>query len=110
MGDIYNLQCGTQRMALQPDGSNLAPPNRTPLFDINDQAAFHGACKRGDIETVKLLINRDDLDINTQDIWGKTAFFCACERGHIEIVKLLITRDDLNLDATNNWVRYEELR
>jgi len=51
---------------------------------------------------VKLLMSRDDLNINTVDGYGYTPFHWACKRGHIEIVKLLMARDDLNINTPDN--------
>merc|ERR1712137_1071697 len=66
-------------------------------MDKNYRTAFHWACIDGYIEIMKLLMSRDDLNINTQDINGKTPFHAVC--GDIEIVKLLMSRDDLNINT-----------
>jgi len=66
---------------------------------------LHWACEAGRLEIVKLLMNREDLDINTQDFKGRTGFHSACQRGYIELVKLLISRDDLDTNTQDKMGR-----
>jgi len=71
---------------------------------MGDQPSFHWACQQGDIETVKLLMDRDALDINAQNYAGVPGFQYACQEGQIEIVKLLMDRDDLDINnTTREW-------
>ncbi len=48
------------------------------------------ACKNGDIDKVKELLEDKNTDINFQDDNGKTALLCAFSRGYIRIVKILL--------------------
>jgi len=64
-------------------------------------ASFNRACINGNVEIVKLLMGRDDLNINTLDNEGKTAFHWACICGHVEIVKLLMDRDDVKMSQVD---------
>merc|ERR1712137_1029369 len=66
------------------------------------RTAFHYACMKGHFGIVKLLMDRDDLDINGQDYQHGTALQYACTKGHIEIVKLLMDRDDLNINIRDD--------
>ncbi len=57
---------------------------------------FEKACKEGDSDTaVNLLLQ---VDVNQQDINGKTPLHYACEAGHPNILKLLLTQEKLNID------------
>jgi len=59
---------------------------------------------------VKLLMDRDDLNINAKDNRGYIAFDLACLEGQIEIVKLLMSRDDFDISKREQNVRNEEIR
>jgi len=72
--------------------------------------ALQYACTKGHIEIVKLLMDRDDLNINIRDDGGFTAFHFACMKGQIEIVKLLVDRNDLDINmqdrVSNNRIGF----
>lgn len=59
------------------------------------------AVKKGNLETVKLLIS-DGVDINQQNELGITALMEAAHNGHLEIVKLLVNnRANIDLEGSN---------
>lgn len=64
---------------------------------------LHRAAYNGDIELVKHLLKRVDLEVNGQDHQGNTAMHLAVQCGHIEVVQLLIAA---KTDAT---VRNQQL-
>merc|ERR1712137_178204 len=45
---------------------------------MGDRTALHFGFLEGNVEIVKLLISRDDVDVNVKDKWGKTAFHYVC--------------------------------
>ena len=47
---------------------------------------------------VKLLLVRDDIDLNSEDKFGATLLLLAVEYRSEAVVKLLLTRDNVNLD------------
>ena len=51
---------------------------------------FNTACKEGNLEQVKYLINKFDLDVNKKDNIGNTGFHYACINGHLPIVEYCI--------------------
>ena len=61
---------------------------------------FHIACKKGNLEMIKLLIEKG-IDLNTQNDSGNTSLHYACNKGNLEIVKLLIKKK-VNIHIPNN--------
>jgi hypothetical protein len=56
---------------------------------IGNNYSFYGACSRGAVGIVKLLLKRDDVD-PASTIIGGGGMAVACTRNRIEIVKLLL--------------------
>jgi ankyrin repeat protein len=85
----------------------------TGIIDVNTASisgwtALITAAKKGDLDTVKLLIvakGVSPLDLNLADTNGLTPLMCAAESGHTDIVTLLLcaknTASVVNLNATN---------
>jgi ankyrin repeat protein len=68
-------------------------------FDIPDygETALHAACEIGDIDRIKMLIERG-ANINIRNEFGDTPLHCAVLWGDIEVVKLLINNGaDVNI-------------
>ena len=63
------------------------------------RTALSYAAEKGHDEVVKLLLEKDDIDLNFEDISGRTALFYAARKGHDAVVKLLLEKNgtDLNL-------------
>lgn len=67
--------------------------------------ALHYAVRYGQIGTIKLLLDQDDIDVNIKNSLGRTPLHLAVKNGEIVIVKLLLTHDtiDVNIaDFRNN--------
>ncbi len=47
-------------------------------------------CYDGDIEKIKLILEKGNIDLNTQDKYGCTVFIAASLRGNTEAMKLLL--------------------
>jgi ankyrin repeat domain-containing protein 50 len=62
---------------------------RTPL---------HYASLRGKKAVVALLLARPDVDVNAQDLEGKTALIVASSQGHYETVKLLLSHPEVEVN------------
>ena len=61
--------------------------NATPLW---------WAAYSGDVEVVKLLVGRKDVDINACNRQGGTPLSQAVKKGHSAVIELLLTRKDIN--------------
>ena len=67
--------------------------------DLNNATPMYWAIHKGNLEVVKLLIARKDVDINACNRQGKAPLSHAAEMGHSAIVELLLTRKDVKADA-----------
>jgi len=54
-------------------------------------------------QVVKSLIERADLDINTQDETGNTPLIHAAKAGYSEVVAMLLKRSDLDINKPGQW-------
>ena len=71
--------------------------NKLNEKDIYGYTPFHCACKRGNINVVKLLISIAGFNsLNEKNNEGWTPFHWACFKGHLDIVELLISIDGFN--------------
>jgi ankyrin repeat protein len=52
---------------------------------------------------VRLLLNRDDIDPNSADIFGRTPLWWAARHGHKASVRLLLKRRDINPNGKDKW-------
>jgi len=58
-----------------------------------DECALHHACRDGNIEMVRQLLARDDVDVNGLTDTGVSPLSIACENGDVKIVGLLLDSD-----------------
>ena len=59
---------------------------------------IHEAAKKGDIATLKMLLERNPELINEKDIYGNASLHFACQGGHKDVVEFLIIKGaDLNV-------------
>ena len=83
---------------------DLNAKNQNSAFDDEQmgQTAFHLACEYGNLDVVKLLIQKStefNIKLNTKDDFGRTAFHWACIKGHLKIAKLLMRKSsEANID------------
>ncbi len=61
--------------------------------------ALFEAAANGDVEIVKLLIAREDIDVDLGDWLDRTPLVEAAKKGHITVVELLLSRDDVDINA-----------
>jgi ankyrin repeat protein len=66
--------------------------SRTPLF---------WAANNGHEATVKLIMEREDVDANARSQIGETPLMVAAYRGHKDVVELLIKREDVDVNAND---------
>ncbi|KAN0074193.1 Ankyrin repeat-containing domain protein [Elaphomyces granulatus] len=91
--------------------SLLNHPKIDPNLEVHlNQTGLMCACEIGDLDIVKLFLDREDIDVNRQDyISGETALDLAIIFGKLEAIKLLLDRDDLDLNNSNNRYRWTPL-
>ena len=63
------------------------------------------AAQGGHEAVVELLMERDDVDVDSKNDWAETPLFLAAEHGHEAVVELLMERDDVDVDSKNSWGR-----
>ncbi|RYP14268.1 hypothetical protein DL765_006497 [Monosporascus sp. GIB2] len=67
----------------------------------NGQMSFRWAVETGDVEVVKLLLNRGaDVAIANKDGW--TPLIAASSKGHIDMVRLLLATNGVNTNLRDN--------
>ena len=69
------------------------------LKDESYRTPLVWAAERGHEAVVRLLIERDDVDVNIKGDFGETPLFVAAGNGHEAIVRLLIERNDIDVKA-----------
>ena len=60
------------------------------------------AANNGREVVVKLLLARDDVELNTKGLYGRTPLSWAAENGHEAVVKLLLARDGIELNSKDS--------
>ena len=77
---------------------------KTPIY----LSSWHGY-----LESVKVLVNDSELEINKGNIQdGSTAFSIASEKGHFDIMQVLIGHEDVDLSVgwcKDNWAHHKSL-
>ena len=49
---------------------------------------------------VKLLVARDDVEVDSKDEAGRSPLSYAAENGHEAVVKILVARDNVEVDSS----------
>ena len=57
------------------------------------------AAQRGNAQVMKLLIQREDMDVNLPDRFGSSPLQRAVQQAEIEAVELLLTREDIDVNS-----------
>src|SRR5947199_8062925 len=63
------------------------------------------AAGNGHEAVVKLLFEKDGIDLNSTSNSGRTALWCAASEGHEAVVKSLMQQDWSDLNSTSNYGR-----
>ena len=86
-----------------------------PLIDINKEDTYeynylYVAIKNNNVDAVKLLLERKDLNINKLNKYGNSNLDIAIEDNKIDIIQLLLTRSDLIISEKNKkWLESNNL-
>lgn len=80
---------------------------KTVLHALFEPLPWRLTADPANIELVKLLVDRKDIDINRTDAKGDTVMSLAIEQDNAPLVKLLLTRPDLDVNKPmRNGSRY----
>ncbi|KAI9792977.1 MAG: hypothetical protein M1816_001299 [Peltula sp. TS41687] len=74
-------------------------------LDRNGRTPLSWAAERGHEAVIKLLLDRDDIDVNSKSQFDRTPLSHAAERGHEAAVKLLLGREDVEADSRDEHDR-----
>jgi ankyrin repeat protein len=76
--------------------------DKQPSLNLCDQLCL--AAQKGEIETVKTLLNTPELDVNeASSISGANALLCAAIHGQAKVVELLLQQPNLNINYTTTY-------
>lgn len=84
------------------ESSNSANTNKLGSVSHRPRFIVHEAVERGDIDTVKMLVQDEVRDINTTDERGNTPLHLAVKLKHAKIMKILLDRSDLAVNEIND--------
>ena len=73
-----------------------------PNLKIDDDTDFlllHFSCERKDVEAVKLLLHKFNIDPNIEGYDGRVPLHRACKQNNIEVVKLLLAHPKIDINA-----------
>jgi ankyrin repeat protein len=62
--------------------------------------ALHWALQNGHVEVVRLLLVRQDVELNQAFARGATALYIASQKGHVDVVRLLLSREGVEVNKT----------
>ena len=79
------------------------------LKDDTDRTPLSWAAQYGHGSIVQMLIEKDDVDINTKDIFGMTPLSAAAEMGHDAVARQLIQRGDVERIRMGRQIFYGQL-
>lgn len=63
---------------------------------IKEETYLHIAAKLSDSNILKVLLDRNEIDINSINGKGETPLFYACKQSNIDCVKMLFEKDELD--------------
>ncbi|KAM0548199.1 hypothetical protein ACHAPJ_009998 [Fusarium lateritium] len=93
---VSNGQEEAVRWLLDVTDSDLRP---TKARDLYGQTLLCCAAEHGQYLIVKLLLERDDVDVNHLDNEHSTPLSLAARKGHIDVVKLLLSTEGVRPDS-----------
>jgi ankyrin repeat protein len=72
-------------------------------FDENGDALIHQAIKNDNMESLKLLLDNPEVDLNILDANNNSPLHLTVTKRKYAMTKLLIEKPNTNLDSQNEW-------
>ena len=76
-----------------------------PRIILNSRNDAHIACYYGDTDMTRMLMEREDFNINAKDSWGGVPLHAAAAGNHVEVAKLLLNHPDCVINAKDTLYR-----
>ena len=57
----------------------------------------------GQVEIVRLLLSKSDIDINKSADLGATALYIASQKNYVEVVRLLLSKSDIDINRASDY-------
>lgn len=73
--------------------------------DCSNHTTLHAAAYQGHTKIVKLLLAKEDIDVNSENIGRKTLLFVAVEQAHRGIVEMLFGREEIGMNPKKTDVQ-----
>jgi ankyrin repeat protein len=64
----------------------------------SESSLLHGACKRGDCDTIRVLLAYEGINVNVPEHYGYTPLLLAVRNSHLEAVRLLLQYDGIDIN------------
>jgi ankyrin repeat protein len=97
--DLYE-KCGLDINTYVLSGSRV-PVNTSGDNLLKMTTALHVACLNGELNSIKYLLEKANMDVNFLDRTGSTALMYAAWKGHLEIVKYMVLQHKANTKIAN---------
>ncbi len=99
---VPKLEGDTQELR-QP--STLQALSIARIVRIRTELLFKlfSSAKNGDLEAVKYLVERAEVDVNAQDMFEFTSLMFAAASGHLDVVKYLVKEAKVDVNAGNEF-------
>ena len=99
---VPKLEGDTQELR-QP--STLQALSIARIVRIRTELLFKlfSSAKNGDLEAVKYLVERAEVDVNAQDMFEFTSLMFAAASGYLDVVKYLVKEAKANVNAKNEF-------
>ena len=89
---------GCDKIATQAGQHRRRPKNK------RGRSPLSLAAEAGHEAVIRLLLERDDINVNSEDRSDCTPLSWAIRTGHEAVAELILERDDINADLRDKWV------